>query len=514
MSLDHVCKWTENGWVRTSAESCKNEFYRTVHAYEHKLVCELCGKNVTFVYGSKRIPHFRHEVSDQNHCPDYTVSDRQKDALKRKFSLPIKLIFTSSQAIEFKIGFPIGCINWENDGKIYIERKSKSSKIYTYLSEKLDKSKMTYLTVGSVPAEKYLIKDFGSILKKNCPREIEGIKTTGTLFDKETGKKLMPDADVVVNHTYWLIRRKGSEFSYTFTDALSVNRIIDDRYGWCVYEIMATQFSEDAASFFLNYHARLTKAPVKLYPIWPACVQKPYEVLCKEKDLFFFLSGSYAKLISDYSATEMTSDSADSEVVKVLCDGRQKTAFASRFNVLQYIFYNQNNLSEFANRLKTEVAVLDDNNQVIESGEQKGLPFKNVVTVKMKYDGFAELTDLNGVLISRERVKADQKIRIENIRFGCQIKIYCGNDCIWQASYQRRRQAKYTNASSDRDLLIQLASYKKDMVPVPISIGAMALGFKNDPALCRWLAVQLHNGKISKKALNILQSEVLKGERG
>lgn len=508
MQLEHVCKWTKNGWVRTNAESCRKEFNRTVSAYENKLMCELCGRHVTFVYGKKQIPHFRHERADQNNCPDYTDSSKEKEALKRKYSLPLKMEFTPSMAIVFKIGFPNGCINWEKDGKIVIERKGRAPRPYTYSSEKLDKGKTTYLTVGSVPAEKYLIKDFDGILKKTSPREIEGIKGTA-LFDEETGKKLPPDADVVVDHTYLLIRSKKSAFTYPVTASLKVNKINNIEPEWCIYEVSATQFSEDAASFFLKFHTRLTNAPVQFYPIWPECVQKPYEVLCREKDLFFYLSGSDTKLISGqvYSATEIASDSENSKVVKVLCDGRKKTMFASRFNVLQYTFYNHNNLSEFANHSKTEIAVLDDNNQKVGFGEQESLPFKNVVTIKMKYDGFVELTDSDGVLLYREDVKADQKTRIENIRFGCQLKIYCGKDCIWQASYQKKRQAKQIKAPLGRDLLIQLASYKRDMVPVPRAIGAMALKFKDNPALCRWLAAQLHRGKISRRALQILRTK-------
>lgn len=503
MALEHVCKWTEHGWVRTNAGSYAREVKRTVHAYEHKLMCEICGQYVTLAYGKIREPYFKHETNEEKSCPDRaTLSETQLKALKKEFSLPLKIIIKNS--IEFQIGFPSGCMNQKNkSGNIFIERDGEKPRTYTYSRERLDDEKISYLSVGSVPSERYELHDSSGLLKKNCPKVVEGVKASGTLFDQETGKKLSIDADVTIHHKYLLVIRRIGYGVYRCV-GLSVKPIKEFGNGWRIYEVSAERLSQDVAAFFQNYHARLTDEPAKLFPIWPACVERPYQVYCgrSERELYFYLMGHYTELNIPGSSTPVW-ESESSRCYRTLCDDRQKIALVSRTKALLYTYFSRKDLSEFANHSKSIVSVVDENGQMIEPGEQTKLPHKNQINVSMKFDGVAELFDSEGEIIEKYFIKADQNCSIGDIRLDRQLKIFCGQDCVWQVSY-KRKERKNKKTSFDRDLLQKLVSFKGDYIPVSRSIGAVAAKFKDNPEICRWLSTQLHSGKISRRAIKLL----------
>jgi hypothetical protein len=513
MALNHVCKWTEHGWVRTDAMGFAEEAKGPVPASSHMLMCEICGQYVTLAYGSKREPYFKHTKNENKDCPDRTqyLTLDALEAMKRKFFLPLKIEIQSNTYANFYLGIPSGCLNQDcEDGEIVIKHDGK---VLHRSIERLDFGKMSYLSLGGFPSKIYELSDVGSILKENCPRQVEGISEEGALFEKldeKTGKKLPPDADVVINQPYLLVCKKGKSFFYKF-HYLDVHQICEIKDGWqrrFVYEIKATLFSKENAEFFQDLHTRLTDVPVQLYPVWPVYVERPYQILSREPTIFFYLTGRFVefRIYPPSILQKISSSESGASCYKIRYQDRQYMAFASRTNALQFTFFNTTDV-EFANHAKTKVTVLDDNGQKIEQGEQTELPIHNQINVLMAFNGYAELSGSDGVLKEKISIKADEKLQIKDLHSGCRLKIYCGQDCVWQIFYKKKNQE--TNRSSlDSEILHQIMSYNDDLIPVPRALGAMILKFKDNKKLTRWFARQIHKGKISRRALKLLIMKV------
>lgn len=207
MSLNHVCRWTEHGWERTTAfKEVLNHPGGTVSAASGLFICELCHQHIIFTNGEKLDRYFKHSSAEQ----DKDCKERTKYCKSKSYSLqaserdlPLRLEILSLQNFELQVGLPPvpESIPEKHIGHKIIISSTDNVK-YEYSFERISEDRITYLSVGNIPCEKYhitIVPD-DSGLSSFWPESTGGIFSGGTLFDGITGKKLPYDADVVSSH--------------------------------------------------------------------------------------------------------------------------------------------------------------------------------------------------------------------------------------------------------------------------------------------------------------------------
>ena len=124
-----------------------------------------------------------------------------------------------------------------------------------FTKERLNCDSITYLSIGDRPFEKYTLNFQNGIekLREFWPAEIKGIDPEGTLFEKESGKKLSYDADVEIGREYYLLKR-GYINRKSFS-GMRIQEVMQKRIGWetwTLYVVSASAFNEEAARFYLQ----------------------------------------------------------------------------------------------------------------------------------------------------------------------------------------------------------------------------------------------------------------------
>ena len=213
MPLTHVCMWSGRGWKRiTASEAARMRPGGTVSARSGLFMCDICGQYVTLTSGDIRDPYFRHSSEEKSKdCPERTFGPPVfYDFLAVEHDLPIRIRVIDQKSFEIEIGFidvPVSILGKRDSRKIIIKKIGGSGESFAYSLERLNQGTITYLSVGRVPAESYRISYPIELSKiaSYWPPNIEGISRSGSLFDANSGKKLSEDADVEVNHPYYLV---------------------------------------------------------------------------------------------------------------------------------------------------------------------------------------------------------------------------------------------------------------------------------------------------------------------
>ncbi len=106
-SLEHVCIWKNNNWVKTTAEeAARLHPGGKVSAYSGLFRCDLCGQYVTFTDGVKNARHFRHSSAEKDkECKDRTFGYGNHNSERRGVSCcPLKITDVSFNHFSFEIG--------------------------------------------------------------------------------------------------------------------------------------------------------------------------------------------------------------------------------------------------------------------------------------------------------------------------------------------------------------------------------------------------------------------------
>lgn len=295
-SLNHVCMWSEHGWIRVTAEeAARIHPGGTVSVHSGLFMCELCGQYVTLTNGDTRIRYFKHSAFEANkNCPERTFGPYYMPEYNPgEHELPIRLVLKDN-TFSLELGLlyvPETILRRQSEKKITIT--TSTGKEFVYSFERLNCDTITYLSIGNEPSPRYKLTSSDELVAF-WPRIVNGIDARGSVFEKKTGKMLPLDADIQIGKKYLLLTNDRYIWCRQ-TDGLRITKACENRVGWktwCVYEIEATKLSEYAAKFFLDRHYRLTDIPMRLTPIWPLHIETPYIIKHGKNDMIMHVSGN------------------------------------------------------------------------------------------------------------------------------------------------------------------------------------------------------------------------------
>jgi len=505
-ALTHVCMWSEKGWKRITAEEASRIYPYGTSAHSGLFMCELCGQYVTLTHGTVQSDHFRHNPGDKSKtCPERSrVSASSYNYNSKDHDLPIKIKVTSGIRFELMMGFiQIPSRLLVKDLRINI-LDGKGKNLKAYAKERLQADGITYLSIGNKPCEKYQIDINGASqdIYDYWPKVTNGIDPDGTIFDKESGKRLIYDADIVVGKTYYLLVRNEQFFYGAKSSHVYIRKICNMTIPWeqwVVYEVMAKDFHESSAKFFLKYHYRLTDTPVSFQTVWPIFIEDPYIIRFNGNKVYAFLKG--------YAPTTHTFPSAYikkyygvyGNILEIESNTRQQLVSAGRTTALEYTYLWKVPLTNITEEQSIDVE--DLKGMPLGSGTYTELPYEKSLKILLPYDGQIVLKT-GGYINEKISVEANSSTIIDNISWNISIYIYIGFDCVWKADFIRKRAETVVNES---EILKQLQSFSGPVMRIPHTIGGIASSLEQYPLIRKWILKCIRSGRMNEKAFRYLQ---------
>lgn len=501
-SLTHVCVWSEHGWKKITAnEAARLHPGGTVSAASGLFMCELCGQYVILTEGEKNVRHFRHKISEKSKdCPERTFGPSGCMTYnEREYELPIRICNVTGNQFDLELGLlyiPQSILQEQEIQHVVIQPLESQENQYIYSLERLNPETLTYVYIGNIPAPKYKL-DVGAGLRGFWPQYVRGINRSGSVFSKNTGKKLPDGADVQVGNSYYLLCVKRI---HPNSPDIEIKKICEKRVSkcvWYIYEVKATSFTENAARFFLDLRYRLTEFPLFLNPIWPIYIKTPYVIQHNRDQLFMYMHGGEDIVEKAFPATTMKRFSCPDEngkVIRVDCNGRQQLISIGRTKVLDYTYFWKDQLNKTTS--KPVVEILDIHGNILNPGIQYELPEKRILCVSAQYDGSVIVLE-DGILQEKRFLKAKSRIEIENIHFGTEIKVMQGLDMVWSVRYKRKLRGV---SSNDFEIVRRLKSFNGRLIPISHELGAVVNQLENYPKVKMWLYKKIRDGHMAEEA--------------
>lgn len=503
MKLTHVCVWSHSGWVHTDPETVAKEHPGgSVSAHSRLFMCELCGQYVRFVNGTKQVAHFRHNSAEADkNCPERTFSlGGNYTYVAGEHELPIRIANITSTGFSFELGLvavPRELLKKQIRKKLTIIPSDKSMAPFVYSYERLNKDALTYVSIGDCPSEKYTVISSDEIERTYWPRITNGIRGSGAIFDAESGRMLPDDADVVVGKVYYLLSRNQP---YDFYKEISIKQILKRSISWSVWylsRVVATELTEPAARFFLNFHCRLAIQPISIQPIWPVYVRSPYVIQNSAETTWFHIQGQGETTTKTYpAATMLYYPSDEGKVCSIEINERQQLISTGRAKVLEYTYLWKKTLNERAEQ--PQVTISDVNGNPVLDGLQNNIPQNRIIRVLAPFDGMIRL-ERDGFIVEQIPLKAEVSVELDTIQYGVHILILQGLDIVWSTEYKK---AAYEDLNLDdvanSQKLIRANGRK---IPVSHTLGATVGLLKNYPKTQKLISEKIRSGYIEEDAL-------------
>ena len=498
MALTNVAHWTKEGWKSITIEEATKIYPSTISVHSGIFMCRLCKKYITLTAPGRNARCFKHSRGDiEKECEDRNLSAPIKQFELHEFIPPIRINIHNKNLLSFEMGFIIPPGISTSDGTIEIITENSPNNIFKYNISRLSGDRLTYLKIGTVPSEKYIINIGDSLL--SLPHIIDGIKKSGVLFDYNTRKKLPDDADVIVDHEYIYLSSKRL-WSAPDTVISEICSIKD----WYVYKIKAMTFNRKTADFFLKLGYLLTEKKSSLNFLWPEYVVTPYIIKHEEAIINLYIQGESItpKICPEVSNLNYQyCDSDNGVAVTVKCNGRQQLLSAGRTKVLRYTYLWKERL--YSTQKETHVSITNIKGEQEISGIKKKLPEKKILQVSSEFDGFIEIKKDNWT-IEKRQLKANMISEIDQLQYGLTVSVFQGLECVWSVSYVKEKDIGY---NSENELLQALQNAGGKMIPISHLFGVTVDEYKNYPLVQKWIYAQIRNGVISEKAYKIIRGK-------
>lgn len=507
-SLTHVCMWSDNSWKRITAEqAARLHPGGTVSAHSGLFMCELCGQYVILTDGDVRTRYFKHSASEKSkNCPERTFATGYSISYSDwEHDLPIRITGVSETSFRFEIGLvcaPISSLS--SDFCVEIRPKGMLNIRYVFAKERLNCDSITYLPIGEKPFEKYTLsfQNGNDKLHEFWPTEIDGIDSKGTLFEKNSGKKLSYDADVEIGKEYYLL--KCGHIYRKSHSGIQIQKVAQkqiDWVNWTLYVVSASEFNEDAARFYLDFHCRLTDRPVSLQPVWPLFVEGSYIVKHNQKSMYLLVEGYIAavKTFPSVTVQQLNHDTSQPKVYEVFCSGRQQLISAGRTQALQYTYFWKEPLDQIG--LYPQVSVTDLSGIEVDSGESNILPRNKILCFKSTFDGKLVISNNNHV-VYQQKIFADKYVELDGLSYRLSVQVVIGLDVIWEISFKKQQTIV---AKDEIEILRQISSESGTMIPAPHSLRNILVGMNQYPQICQWIRRCIKSGTVCEQSYRRLQ---------
>ncbi len=506
-SLTHVCMWSNNVWEPITAEQAAKlhpDGGGTVSAHSGLFMCELCGQYVILTDGDIRRRYFKHSAYEKSKdCPERTSRAGYSISYSsQEHDLPIRITGVSSSSFRFEVGLiraPISSLN--KDFRIEIKPKGVSDISYVFTKERLNYDKITYLSIGERPFEKYILsfQNGSDKLHEFWPPEIKGIDPEGTLFEKPSGKKLSSDADVEIEKEYYLLKRGIYKKSYS---SMRIVEIMQKRIGretWTLYVVSASALNEDAARFYLDFHCRLTERPVSLQPVWPLFVEGNYIVKHNQNSMYMLVDGNVALVKTFPHVTVNPLNDNIPKLYEVPCSSRQQLISVGRTQALQYTYFWKEPLDQV--ELHPKVSVTDLSGVKVDPGETNTLPRNKTLRFKSTFDGELIIFNNNRV-VDKRKISADKTIELDGLAYNLSVKVVIGLDVIWEINFKKQQPLA---AKDEIEILKHITQVSGVTIPAPHSLYNMLAGMNCYPQIRQWVRKCIKNGIIYEQSYRKLQ---------
>lgn len=506
-SLTHVSMWSNNGWKHITADQAAMLHPGgTVSAHSGLFMCELCGQYVSLTDGDVRIRYFKHSAYEKSKdCPERTFGIGYSITYgPQEHDLPIRITHVSTSSFSFEVGLiraPIGSLSKD----FYIEIKPKGAYDihYVFAKERLNCDRITYLSIGERPFQKYAIhfKNGNDKLHEFWPAEISGIDPEGTLFERTSGIKLAHDADVEIGKEYYLLKR-GCIYS-TPSSCIRIQKISRKRFDWdtwCLYVVSASTLNEDAARFYLDFHCRLTTSPVSLQPIWPLFVEGNYIVKHNQSSLYMLVEGNVSTVKAFPAATvrQLNYNTTQPKLYELFCSGRQQLISAGRTQALQYTYLWKEPLNQVG--VAPEVLVTDITGAEVIPGETDMLPHNKVLCFKPTFDGELIISS-DTHIVDKRKLYAGKNIELDGFSYGLSVQVVIGLDVIWKIVFRKSSVV----VKDGIEILKRIINVYGTIITAPHSLRNILSSMNHYPQICQWIRMCIKKGTINEQSYRRLQ---------
>ena len=505
LKLKHVEAWIEGtGWVHVDDPADLDiHAYATVSANRELFRCSECGQYVILTREGSYRRHFKHSKQErEKDCPDRTNTTSNSSRKLDKHYLPLRLVLSSNNDIHFEIGFVRLPEEWYDNITVEIKPSNNSHHSYIYNQDRFFFDATTYLSVGSTPANSYqlTIKEGNPGICSFWPNQIPGIETNGSLFEKNSGLLKPCNSDVVVGKQYYVLtngrlNRVPSSIHYNWITSTSGS--IPNQL-WNLYSIEASKFDQETASFFQRYSYRLAEREVMMQPVWPLYKESSFSIQHNQPSMYMFITGKGT--IDYYPKKDSKAFSKDNnQVVWFHSLERQQVMAIGKYETIAYSYFWKTSLSKTYQEPVLDVLSIDES--TFPPGNNFSLPHSKCLLVSSKYYGHVERWK-RGKLINNQDLKPSSKTMVNDIGFGEEIKVFIGLDCVWSASFIKEHTESLID---EREIVKQLDSNKRSLIPAPHALKRIAVEFKPYPLIQAWIRKTIKSNQISQQSYRQLQ---------
>lgn len=271
-----------------------------------------------------------------------------------------------------------------------------------------------------------------------------------------------------------------------------------------MYEVIASDYSEQSARFFLDYHCRLTESPIAIQPVWPIYVEDKYVVKHNQDNLYMHIKGNATNTLVFPEAYKQRFNNKGEIVLKIACNSRQQLVSAGRTKALNYAYFWKDNLNHISQ--DPLVDVTDLNGIPVLQEENNTLPDKGKIYIRAQYDGFIE-TSINNKIIEKRMIISNKTIELDNITWEMTFSIYAGLDLIRIVKFVR---LKRNGNLAENELLKKLNSFSSRNIKISHTAGGLADRLMEYPLIRKWLYQKIREGYVDEKAYKYLVHVVKK----
>ena len=518
MPLEHV-RYFENGeWRPITAAEADRLYDHTVSVDSRAFICYSCRHYVTFKKEFQRsgflvTSHFAHSRGDEEKlCEERTSCsfDERQSYLRSTISPPLLLRIVNN-SIRISIGLlPVSeeeLIKAERSHAEVIIRAKRDQIVKRFDASFFYPHRTTWLPVPEEPSDQYSIDVIPSQCRPLSWDKTIHLSTDGELFDKESGKRIPPYGDVTIGCTYYLLK-KGWMFNCHAKGIYCKTLVSSPSSMWKLYEVRAEQETEEASRFFLEFHMLLTSRPTELALIWPPMREISHLIDTNHTTAWFVHKGDadvegYPNGKSAVSSVLRIPPQTSLLRIANIARGTQMV-WAAKSTVLRYIYLRP--LEKEKSLSHPGITVYDDDQNELPDFLDTP-PRDGNILINSDVDGKAIVSDESGPLYWME-IKANTTARIQEKRFGIQIKIQQGIETVRTITIAKQKE----NVAKDK--LAKVVQWRGTFVPFDSRYAWITKQFPPDSEIAQRIRKALSMGQIESDGMQWVRKYMEENHHG